>query len=149
MTKVYAFDPGKTTGIAVGDTEGKLYDTLQWTAEPFYNFLDTISEPSIFVVENFLIRPNKANSFIWSDMEVIQHIGALKYKAFSTGSDFVIQEPSIKSIGYKWAGLQAPKNHAMSHSTDAYAHLVYYWVKKLGLEPPVAKRLRDAEKEKE
>ena len=149
MVKIYAFDPGKVTGICVGDTDGKLYDTLQYTAEPFYKFLDTIREPAIFVVENFLIRPNKAQSFIWSDMEVIQHIGALKYKAYSTGSDFVIQEPSIKSIGYKWAGIKPPKNHAASHSTDAYVHLVYYWVKKLGMEPPAMKRLRDGKKEAE
>jgi hypothetical protein len=51
-----------------------------------------------------------------------------------------MQKPTVKSIGYKWAGITAPKNHSLSHSADAYAHMSYYWTKVLELKPIVFRR---------
>jgi hypothetical protein len=139
---LYSFDPGKITGIAKGDTFGNLHELVQLNEEGLYNYLTGIKAADAFIVENFTIYPNKASSFIWSDMQVIQLLGAIKYRAHVLGAELIIQQPNFKGSGYRWAGITPPKNHAISHQTDAYAHLVYYWVQKLKLEPPVMNKLR-------
>jgi hypothetical protein len=139
---VYSFDPGKITGVAKGDTHGNLFDTIQYDEEQLWYYLESIRHADVFIIEEFRIRPDKAQSFIFSEMQTIQIIGALKYKAHELSAEVVMQSPTIKSIGYKWAGLEPPKTHALSHSTDAYAHLSYFWVKTLKLEPIVMQTLR-------
>ncbi len=139
---VYSFDPGRVTGIAKGTLDGRLLDTVQLDHQPLCEYLLSIRHADVFIIEEFRIRPDKAQSFIFSEMETIQVIGALKYKAYDLGAKVVMQSPTIKSIGYKWAGIQPPKNHSLSHSTDAYAHLSYYWTKTLGLEPIAMQNLR-------
>jgi hypothetical protein len=141
--RIYSFDPGKITGVAVGNYDGTLYAMSQWKEDELFKYLAGIKDAGVFIVENFTIRPNKASSFIWSDMQVIQIIGALKFCAHTLKVDLVLQEPSVKSIGYRWAGIESPKNHAISHQTDAYAHLTYYWVNRLTLQPPAMKKLQE------
>lgn len=139
---IFSFDPGKVTGAAWGDDLGNLSDYCQFTISELYDFLNVIRSPKVFIIEDFNIRPNKAASFAWSDMEVIQVIGALKYAAYSNSTVVVMQKPTVKTSGYRWAGIVPPKKHSESHATDAYAHLVYYWVQTLKLEAPVIKQMR-------
>lgn len=146
---VYSFDPGRVTGIAKGDTFGNLFETVQLEEEPLWDYLESIKIAHTFIIEEFRIRPDKAQSFIFSEMQTIQIIGALKFKAHQFGAQVIMQSPTIKSIGYKWAGIQPPKNHGLSHSTDAYAHLSYYWTKTLDLQPIVVRSGRLNGKAKE
>jgi hypothetical protein len=112
----------------------------QLKREQFHAYLLS-AFPTVFIVENFRVRPG--TNFTWQEHEVIRVIGAIEYQAFIADAEVVFQEPAIKSIGYKWAGLSVPKNHDMSHETDAYAHLVYYNTKVLGLPIPAIQRMRE------
>jgi hypothetical protein len=138
---VYSFDPGKVTGVVSADTLGNVTSTEQYEEGELWDFLDTIKEAHTFIIEGFRIRPDKAQSFIYSDLQVLQVLGSIRYCAHRINAEVVIQSPTVKSIGYKWAGLQPPKNHDISHSTDAYAHLSYWWVKNCNLQPIIMRRL--------
>jgi hypothetical protein len=138
---IYSWDPGKVTGMAKGTVEGKLLGMAQYTQTELFDFLNTMNKDvDTFIIEEFRIRPDKAASFIYSDMQTIQIIGALRYKAHQLGAPVFIQSPTLKSLGYKYAGITPPKNHDISHSSDAYSHLSYWWVKELKLLPIVFRR---------
>jgi hypothetical protein len=132
-------DPGVTTGYAKSDDTGKLLDFGQLGKFELFDFLELIT-PDIIVVENFKIRPG--HNFNWNGMEVIRVIGAIEYRAHELGCKLVFQEPSVKSVGYKWAGMPTPKSHANSHQTDAWAHLVFFNTKVLGLPIPAERLMR-------
>jgi hypothetical protein len=133
-------DPGQTTGFAICDEDGKLVDYGSHKKAAFFSFLHSV-RPTMFVVENFKIRPNI--NFTWNEMEVIRIIGAVEFRAHSINAKVVFQEPSIKPIGYKWAGITVPKDHGLSHATDAWAHLTYYNHKILKLPIPAIARMKE------
>lgn len=137
----WAFDPGITTGFAVCNEEGVLQEFGQIKYNDLHKFLDDVVESTHFIIEGFRIRPN--HNFAFDEMKTIRVIGALEYRAHQLGAKTVMQDPPNKSIGYKWAGITVPKDHKQSHQTDAYAHLVYYNVKQLKMQPPVAQRIRN------
>ncbi len=135
----YAFDPGGTTGYAVSDERGKLVDYGQLRKGELMVFLDQLKDPTFILAEEFLIDPK--HNFSYNPMETIRILGMLEYSAHVLQVPFILQSRTIKSIGYKWAGLPVPKDHSLSHQTDAWAHLVYYNHKKLGLNIPALKRM--------
>jgi hypothetical protein len=141
VIKHYGFDPGNTTGLAMSDDEGTLLDYSQVKIEQLFDVLDNIKEAKVFVIEEFLIRPGV--NFSWNDMKVIQVIGALRYRAYQLGAEAVLQSPSIKSIGYKWAGITQSKSHDFSHQLDAWAHLTYYNHKILKLPIPALRQMKE------
>lgn len=126
---LWAFDPGDTTGYAVYD-DGAL---VTWGSErgmkDLINKLVDLEEqygpPENIVVEDYRIRPNVNHTY--SRVNTIQVIGALKSRAIEYDAKYFLQQPSIKPIAYKWFGMQAPKNHEISHETDAMVH-GYYWL---------------------
>lgn len=138
---IYSFDPGQVTGIAVGDNAGNLIKLKQVTFEELPAYLDELKQANLFIVEEFRIRPDKAMSFSFSDMKVIQAIGMIMMRAYQLEVRIRFQRPLDKTVGYKWAGKKPPTNHALSHQVDAYAHLVFYWVHVGGLEPPAMANL--------
>lgn len=146
---IHSFDPGATTGVAVGDNMGNLKELHTLVGLDLFDYLIGLQVADRFIIESFKIRPNKASSFIWSDMTVIQYIGAIAYRAYELKIPCVMQEPSIKPMGYRWAGIEVPKTHSLSHETDAYAHLCYYWVKELKLEAPSIKKLKEQRRAQE
>jgi len=135
-----ALDPGDTTGYAMCEDNGTLIGYGSVDKKAFFVHL-LATEPSLFIVENFKIRPGV--NFSWNEMNTIRIIGAIEFRAFELGVKVVFQEPAIKSIGYKWAGIKVPKDHDLSHATDAYAHLVHYNHKVLGLPIPAIQRMKD------
>jgi hypothetical protein len=139
----YGFDPGDVTGIAICDLEGKLVDYGQITADDLMSSLLKITHADVFIIEEFRIRPGV--NFSWNDMWTIQAIGMIKFRAFQIGARVKVQSPSIKAIGYKWAGIKTSKDHSFSHQLDAWAHLTYYNHKELGLPIP-ALRVMEGEK---
>jgi hypothetical protein len=136
---ILAIDPGDTTGWASLSMEGVLVDMGQATLAKLYPWLENLTDEfKVIVLENFKVRPG--HNFAWSEMNTIQVIGAIKYRAHQLGIPIVLQEPSSYSIGAKWAGVQIPKNHDISHQVVAYAHGTFYSHKKLGNVIPVARR---------
>lgn len=89
------------------------------------------------VVENFRLRPGKAAQQSWSELGTVKMIGSLEAIAWQLNVPLVYQEPSIKPMAYKQAGIEVPKNHAHSHATDAYAHGIYFLIKQ-GVVNPVS-----------
>jgi hypothetical protein len=137
----YGFDPGNMTGVAISDETGKLVAYEQISFENLFTYLSEIKEAKVFVIEEFLIRPGI--NFSWNDMKVIQAIGSIRYCAYQLGAAVVMQSPTIKSIGYKWAGIKTSKDHSFSHQLDAWAHLTYFNHKKLGLPIPAMRKMQD------
>jgi hypothetical protein len=132
---ILGIDPGKTTGLAVIiiDPETKkarlnLAETSSdLTAIEYRNLLD---EADIIVVEDFKVRPNKAKtgSFDWSQMETPKIIGSIQTLAALIGKKVVLQQPTVKPMGYGFAHLEYKKGKPGTHIQDAAAHAMYYAV---------------------
>ena len=120
-----ALDPGKTTGWASFDKEGNAIRYGQAAKEEVYDLLDA-QAAKVLIVEDFELFPWKSKDMPFDTLVAVRVIGALDHWAYKNQAQIVLQKPNIKSIGYMWAGITKPKNHAMSHGPDAYVHGVYY-----------------------
>lgn len=143
MTKYLALDPGNSTGWATfvenGDVDG--FGTCRTRSEVYEKLIEV--RPQVIIMEDYRLYPWKAKEQSWSGFETVRIIGAVEYYAYLHNATMVLQEPSIKAIGYRWAGLTKPKNHDLSHETDAYVHGVYY-LQKHGIRyPQQAKKVND------
>lgn len=129
-----AFDPGKTTGVAYfvnGQVKAQhqiKLDDLDEFLEDKYERIFRNADPGVVIYENFKLFSWRAKQQSGSAMEASQAIGMIKSFARRTRASIFDQSPQIKPIGYKWAGLTAPKNHSKSHEVDAYVHGVYWMV---------------------
>lgn len=135
VVKYLAIDPGESTGWATFKEDGNLgqMGTLRGR-EPVYEKLSELA-PSVIIMENYKLYPWLAKEQSWSPFETVRIIGAVEYYAYLHNAQVILQDPSIKSIGYLWAGIKKPKNHALSHESDAYVHGVYY-LQKQGIRKP-------------
>ena len=142
---ILSIDPGKASGFAILDMQGKLLDMGQRKiGTPMDTFLDSLvpNDIKVMVLENFRIRPGM--NFSWNEMETIQVIGACKYRAHQLKiPKVVLQEPNCYSIGMKWAGVTMPKDHSISHQVVAYGHGTYYSHKVLKNEIPAARMMQN------
>jgi hypothetical protein len=139
-----SIDPGISTGYATFKSNGDLIrtGTLRDGKTELYPFLDTLvdypDKPLDIIVENYRLYPWKSMSQSWSSLETVRFIGAIDYWAYNRSrnlSPVHLQDPQVKGIAYKWAGLTVPKNHDMSHETDAFVHGVYF-LQKAGIRKP-------------
>ena len=131
--KILGIDPGKTTGLALLEMENKKLTILsirESKDETAVDFLPWIDESDVIVLEAFLLRPNNARtgSFDWSDMVAPRVIGSVTTLATLRQKELVIQQPSIKPVGFAWANLTYKKGRKGTHQQDAVAHAVYYAV---------------------
>lgn len=119
-----ALDPGHATGWAKfgEDGNGKGIGTCK-TREEVYKLL-TDTKPDVIIMEDWISKGGV--SFGGDKMETIRVIGAVEFYAYLRGIPIHLQPNTIKSIAYMWAGIKKPKNHALSHETDAYCHGVYF-----------------------
>lgn len=135
-----ALDPGISTGYATFRDNGDLIrtGTLRNGAEELYPFLNLINPlvPFDVIVENYRLYPWKAMQQSWATLETVRFIGAVDFWAKQQGITVHLQDPNIKGIGYKWAGIKVPKNHDLSHETDAFVHGVYF-LQKAGIRKPM------------
>lgn len=120
-----SLDPGKTTGWASFDAQGNAVRFGQATKEELYALL-TEQNPKVLIVEDFELFPWKSKDMPFDQLIAVRVIGAIDYWAWDHKVEVVLQKPNIKTIGYMWAGMEKPKNHAISHGPDAYVHGVYY-----------------------
>jgi hypothetical protein len=135
--KYLAIDPGHTTGLAWFRENGDLEHMDELKMSKFHTFLDEQinNQICLIIMEDYKLYPWKSSEQSWSRLETVRLIGAVDYRAHVCGIPVVFQDPAIKPIGYKWAGMSKPKNHAHSHMPDAYVHGVYY-LQKNGIRTP-------------
>lgn len=138
MTKssYLAIDPGETTGWATFDSEGNVIRMGQFSMAKLNEELTELvhSELKQVIIEdykNFAWKQQKK----WSQNQTSKNIGKIELLCDLRSVPFFLQPASVKSIGYRWAGLDGPpSNHAISHQWDAYVHGVY-WLQKMGIRP--------------
>jgi hypothetical protein len=124
-----AIDPGKQTGYAWFKDDGNVDFTGKVKEyDAAFDWLKSIdfSKLKAVIVEDFRLYSWKSQEQSWSRLETVKLIGAIEVFAKLGGAPVVLQGANIKSIGYMYAGLKVPKNHDMSHETDAFVHGVYY-----------------------
>jgi len=121
-----AIDPGKHTGWATFDKEGKLLNLGMFNDED--KFLDWLEEQDakVYVIEQYRNRGGFVNS--WSDMPTSQHIGAIKRIGRKKKVEMVMQEPSpCLTQGLKFLGVWTQyKDKHVPDQISALAHGTYY-----------------------
>lgn len=142
IPRVLGIDPGETNGLAYfvdGEmeeyTNAKGLDELIKLCEHFANN-DMVD---VVVVEEYRIRPQNMKAHNWSKVPTIEMIGAIK-TLFYGKAKIVTSPPFNKPMGYKWMGLNPPKNKELSHHFDAAAHAYHYLVSNKYTEPMFIKR---------
>jgi hypothetical protein len=128
---IYSFDPGLTTGYAIFENNGKALELGDIKIGDLFKFLENMDNPDevgTVVVEDYRIFQNKANAHILKKLTPPKIIGALEYWAYLRGYEFILQTPSTKEMGYRYADMAKAKEHSFSHSLDAYAHGVFFCV---------------------
>jgi len=137
--KYLSIDPGNSTGYALFDSAGDINDfgTLSGGRGTLYEFLHhAVPETvEVVIIEDYTLYPWKAMNQAWSKLDTVRFIGAIEFWAAERLIRVEFQPPNVKSIAYMWAGIKPPKNHALSHETDAYVHGVYY-LQKAGVRKP-------------
>lgn len=133
-----AVDPGGTTGWADFEDDTPVRGG-EVSREEVTEFIVARS-PDLWVVESYIIRPAALTGgyqHTWNKGEALQIIGMIKAMAQLKGIPVIMQQPSIKPMAAKMAGLPYKKGKKGTHMFDAMLHGTYYWRKNHG---PVAKR---------
>jgi hypothetical protein len=133
--KILGLDPGKTTGVAfieIIDKKVKLQYINETKDVTLLELVEFFKDADVLVCEDFLVRPQKAHkgAFDWDNMVAPRVIGAATSLAKQYESEYVLQSPSIKPVGYGWSGMSYVKGKKGMHMQDALCHAVYYAVKK-------------------
>lgn len=128
-----ALDPGETTGFATFDANG---DSLEigevFSDAELDELLDRVA-PDLIVVEDWVTNPHVHMG--GNKQLTARTIGSVESWARRHTAKVILQPNTIKSIGYRWAGIPKPKNKSLSHRSDAYVHGVYY-LQKNGIRYP-------------
>lgn len=132
-----ALDPGGKTGAAVYDgfTPLRMQEIvvsvnawealIEWLYEAFRQGIETL------IVEGYRNRPPEmtgGHANMWSENLESQIVGYCRCYCTMTGINFVLQDPSIKPVGYGNAGLKYVKGKKGMHMQDALAHGAYWWI---------------------
>lgn len=152
MAVVIGIDPGKTTGWARLDTI--THDRVTAESHDVDDTFDLIhsmvsapaNEKAVFVVEDYIVRPPEmrgVRSFEhnWHRPIAVNIIGAIQYACRTNDKTVILQQPSIKPVGYAFAGLTYVKGSRKKsvHMDDATAHAYFYAVNELSY-PPVKRQ---------
>lgn len=139
---ILGLDPGKNTGYAVIDLqERKIKPTgeigVEKNGQVDEIILPLIQKADLVVMEDFLVRPDKARkgNFDYSNMIAPQVIGKIELACKLTSTEFVKQPSSVKPPAYGYSNQKYVSGKKGMHWQDAFAHAVYYAVKKLNALP--------------
>lgn len=133
MSKVLAFDPGVTTGIAYLDN-----DLTYWLGDTkdihgYLNKLDLTKTPvDVIVYESYFVRGEDAYKNTGRNFTV-EAIGAIAGFAARHNIKVVTYPPKLKSTQAKMTQVFPKKKpKAISHRLDAYNHGRYYLITEEG-----------------
>lgn len=131
---ILGIDPGGTTGLALLSIENKKATLVEASESKDvsaieYNWL--LSKADHIIVEDFKVRPAKAKKgdFNWSSMETPKIIGSIQTLVKLLEKEVVLQQPSIKPMGYGYAHLKYVPGKKGLHIQDAAAHAMFFAVK--------------------
>lgn len=138
MTIIIAFDPGETTGVAVGQhTGGRDFDLIESWEIPWERRTtvhDALEEfrPNFIVVESFRLYAHKARQQIGSHFPSVRVIGMIELSAHLWGlGELFFQTPSLISQVKIPRELEVENTFSGSeHRKDAYKHLRYFVLSK-------------------
>jgi len=133
LTLVAAFDPGRTTGYAVGvykDSKPYIaYAQEQWSQLGFWNYLKRFGEEN-YICEEFKFRQNRDQTGV--DLYAVELIGILNLYCATTGAYLKFQDPSIQGKKayfsdkrLKDMGLYQ-KGDEFHHGRSAVKHLLHW-----------------------
>lgn len=131
---IYAFDPGKITGVAIWDEEEGFWAD-QFTVEELYNYVDDACERIGFAqIEKFTISAGTIRKAPESDP--LDIIGYLKYAAWRCGFPIGWTKPPDVMATFTDAALKKAGmfTRGKGHANDAARHLAWYLVKN-GIRP--------------
>lgn len=132
-----ALDPGRTTGYAdfedgepiqMGEFTVAIKD---WEALMDWLYVRQINKIDVLVVENYRNRPvamTQGHANTWSENLESQIIGFCRCYCMEWGIEMILQDASIKPVGYGYAGLKYVKGKAGQHMNDALAHASYWYM---------------------
>jgi hypothetical protein len=145
LTKILATDPGLSTGYAwikvLDDRSIEILDIgVVKDIDGLEELKSKIEESDLLVIESFHVRPQDAHKLIFQELSAPEAIGVLKSMAKKAGIEFQMQSPSLKPVGYSWAGLTYTKGKKGMHSQDAIAHAIHCAVKRYNAYPLVSKK---------
>lgn len=145
MVSLLGLDPGKNTGWAFVEfnSQGEK-SRLEFGITLDQSLLEIeqhFQEADAIVIETFEVRPKhaRAGTFDWDPMVTPQVIGAAKLLSRQLGKPIFEQNPSIKPVGYGFAGLKYVPGKKGMHAQDAIAHAFYHAVRNAGLKPVLRK----------
>lgn len=146
IERVYAFDPGTTTGFASIDVaeDGKSFvlvrcEEIPWTdrLSDLRNLFSDVPAHIHIVVESFRLFPHKARAQIGSQFPSVRMIGAIEATVHMYGlkvDNIVFQEPG------DIARVKVLEEHVTvvagsPHKIDAYRHARLYFLKHFLINP--------------
>lgn len=133
MTLIYAFDPGKITGVTIWNTEPGDWPQFwadQLAVTDLYEYVDAVCEQMEFAqIEKFTISAGTIRKAPESDP--LDVIGYLKYAAWRCGFEIGWTKPAdvmstFTDASLKKAGMFTP---GKGHANDSARHLAWYLVK--------------------
>jgi hypothetical protein len=128
-----ALDPGETTGYASFGVNGDSIDIGEVFSDAELDELLDMVKPTVVIIEDWVQSPYVTMG--GNKQLTARTIGSVESWARRHNAKVVLQPNTIKSIGYKWAGIPKPKTKSLSHRSDAYVHGVYY-LQKQGIRYP-------------
>lgn len=142
--KIYAFDPGKTTGWAhwnTTDSGPRPREFGEIKKEDLSDFLNRIRPEEMidyFVIEDYKIRNTKQTGGFnhqWDNGLTLRVIGSMELRADQIGAKVVLQQPSIKPVGAGFGGIPHVSGKHDKHYLDAMKHGFYFLVRNKEIEP--------------
>lgn len=139
--KILGIDPGKSSGYALIEVIDRVIKPTGEQGvdvnESVKNINRLLVEADVVVIEDFLIRPDKARkgNFDYNNMVAPRVIGKVEMLCEINEKPIVKQPSSLKPPAYGFANLKYVPGKKGQHWQDAYAHACYYAVKQLNALP--------------
>lgn len=134
MLLILGIDPGRTTGLAllsINEKKATLVEALESKDLTAIDYNWLLKKADHIVCEDFKVRPLKARkgNFDWSNMETPKIIGSIQTLSKLLEKTVILQQPSLKPMGYGFAHLHYTAGKKGLHIQDAAAHAMYFAVK--------------------
>lgn len=127
--KILAIDPGHTTGVVLGESEGrtdlKLLAAFELAWNDRFKLYEMAYYPAVIVIEDFRLYEHKAMSQVNSDFPSVKIIGMMELVCYLTGTTLVTKMPSVKN-SVKILEEHKEMLGKSPHIQDAYKLLRYY-----------------------